>query len=138
MHKHIESYVHDGRIGVLVELAFEDSLLSRVDEFLSFAHDIALHIAATDPTDISDLLQQGFVKDPDVTIEKLIQQTIVKYGENIKITRFTRWDTEPTRPDNDGGPPKGPAVAMRLVKCCLLYTSPSPRDGLLSRMPSSA
>ena len=25
-----------------------------------------------------------------------------------------------------------------LVKICLLYTSPSPRDGLLSRMPSSA
>ena len=24
------------------------------------------------------------------------------------------------------------------VKTCLLYTSPSPRDGLLSRMPSSA
>ena len=26
----------------------------------------------------------------------------------------------------------------RLYKSCLLYTSPSPRDGLLSRMPSSA
>ena len=25
-----------------------------------------------------------------------------------------------------------------IVKRCLLYTSPSPRDGLLSRMPSSA
>ena len=25
-----------------------------------------------------------------------------------------------------------------LLKICLLYTSPSPRDGLLSRMPSSA
>ena len=25
-----------------------------------------------------------------------------------------------------------------LLFCCLLYTSPSPRDGLLSRMPSSA
>ena len=25
-----------------------------------------------------------------------------------------------------------------IVKSCLLYTSPSPRDGLLSRMPSSA
>ena len=25
-----------------------------------------------------------------------------------------------------------------LSNCCLLYTSPSPRDGLLSRMPSSA
>ena len=30
-----------------------------------------------------------------------------------------------------------PAIAA-LVYTCLLYTSPSPRDGLLSRMPSSA
>ena len=29
-------------------------------------------------------------------------------------------------------------VDVSLVKPCLLYTSPSPRDGLLSRMPSSA
>ena len=28
--------------------------------------------------------------------------------------------------------------AAVLRYCCLLYTSPSPRDGLLSRMPSSA
>ena len=27
---------------------------------------------------------------------------------------------------------------FRHLKTCLLYTSPSPRDGLLSRMPSSA
>ena len=36
----------------------------------------------------------------------------------------------------------GDAVAVGAVVClintCLLYTSPSPRDGLLSRMPSSA
>ena len=31
------------------------------------------------------------------------------------------------------GHPEGPTVNF-----CLLYTSPSPRDGLLSRMPSSA
>ena len=29
-------------------------------------------------------------------------------------------------------------VAQQRAKTCLLYTSPSPRDGLLSRMPSSA
>ena len=29
-------------------------------------------------------------------------------------------------------------VAQELETPCLLYTSPSPRDGLLSRMPSSA
>ena len=30
------------------------------------------------------------------------------------------------------------AVQIALLTICLLYTSPSPRDGLLSRMPSSA
>ena len=30
------------------------------------------------------------------------------------------------------------AEASDIPKICLLYTSPSPRDGLLSRMPSSA
>ena len=33
---------------------------------------------------------------------------------------------------------KGVLKAIEAVNGCLLYTSPSPRDGLLSRMPSSA
>ena len=33
---------------------------------------------------------------------------------------------------------KGGGVTFASSKRCLLYTSPSPRDGLLSRMPSSA
>ena len=30
------------------------------------------------------------------------------------------------------------ALLAAVISACLLYTSPSPRDGLLSRMPSSA
>ena len=39
-----------------------------------------------------------------------------------------------------GGPPKDPNEfdSRAIAWICLLYTSPSPRDGLLSRMPSSA
>ena len=33
---------------------------------------------------------------------------------------------------------RGDAAVIELTERCLLYTSPSPRDGLLSRMPSSA
>ena len=33
---------------------------------------------------------------------------------------------------------KGFNLNVQLFNDCLLYTSPSPRDGLLSRMPSSA
>ena len=37
------------------------------------------------------LLTQAFVKDPDLTVEKLIQEAITKTGENIKVTRFSRF-----------------------------------------------
>ena len=33
---------------------------------------------------------------------------------------------------------KKSTITKKAYKTCLLYTSPSPRDGLLSRMPSSA
>ena len=37
-----------------------------------------------------------------------------------------------------GGSGNGEQIAANKVKGCLLYTSPSPRDATLSRMPSSA
>ena len=36
------------------------------------------------------------------------------------------------------GPDQAHTIPEGLLVTCLLYTSPSPRDGLLSRMPSSA
>lgn len=36
------------------------------------------------------LLEQGFVKDPDTTIQQLLTQAIAKLGENIKVNRFAR------------------------------------------------
>ena len=51
---------------------------------------------------------------------------VVKILENNKITKIGHY----LRYDISG--------LEYFLKCCLLYTSPSPRDGLLSRMPSSA
>ena len=48
---------------------------------------------------------------------------------------------EATNEHGTNGMFQGPATDepnFRWFTCCLLYTSPSPRDGLLSRMPSSA
>ena len=38
----------------------------------------------------------------------------------------------------DDGPMDKPEIVSAMAQACLLYTSPSPRGGLLSRMPSSA
>ena len=47
--------------------------------------------------------------------------------------------TSPQRPGNFNAPlAVTRAAVLYVIRCCLLYTSPSPRDATLSRMPSSA
>ncbi len=49
----VDSYVHGGRIGVLVEVNCETDFVARTDDFKSLVHDLAMHIAATAPRFIS-------------------------------------------------------------------------------------
>lgn len=50
----IDSYVHSGRIGVLVEVNCETDFVARTDGFKEFAHNIALQIASMSPEYISE------------------------------------------------------------------------------------
>ena len=49
----IDSYVHDGRIGVVVEVNCETDFVARVDGFKELAHQVAMQIAAMNPTYVS-------------------------------------------------------------------------------------
>lgn len=53
----IGSYVHDGRIGVLVEVNCETDFVAKTDEFKELVKDISLHIVASAPeyVDINDV-----------------------------------------------------------------------------------
>ncbi|MCX6794025.1 MAG: hypothetical protein NTY06_02875 [Candidatus Gottesmanbacteria bacterium] len=46
----IESYVHAGRVGVLVELRCETDFVARTDDFKTLAHELALQVASMNPT----------------------------------------------------------------------------------------
>jgi len=50
----IESYVHGGRIGVLVEVNCETDFVARTDGFKEFAHQIALQVASMNPQYVSE------------------------------------------------------------------------------------
>ena len=53
------------------------------------------------------LLEQGFIKDPDLTIKELIASKIAEIGENIIIRRFTRYSVgEPLAGETARRPPK--------------------------------
>src|SRR5947207_15082382 len=45
----VDSYVHSGRIGVVVEVDCETDFVARTDDFKTLVHDIAMHIAASAP-----------------------------------------------------------------------------------------
>lgn len=87
----VESYVHGGRVGVLVEVLCETDFVARTDAFKVLVHEVALQIASMDPKDVKALLKQEYIRDTKQTIESLVKQAIGKLGENIQISRFTRF-----------------------------------------------
>ena len=110
--RYISSYVHAGRIGVLVEFDVSPHA-SEENAFLSFVKDVAMHIAASAPASMEDLLQQPFVKEPSVTVFELLNESSIVLTEEVSITRFVRWTAEVEKP-METEPPKSPAVIHRL------------------------
>lgn len=89
-HGHIFSYVHGGKIGVLVSLLCETDFVAKTDDFQSLGKELTLQIASMNPKNTEELLKQEYIRDPGVTIGDMIKSTIGKLGENIKIDGFTR------------------------------------------------
>jgi len=86
----IESYVHDGKIGVLVELNCESDFVARNAEFKDFAHEIAMQIASMNPQDVAELMTEPYIRDETKIIKNLMDEKIAKIGEKIQIKRFVR------------------------------------------------
>lgn len=86
----IDSYVHAGKIGVLVELLCETDFVARTDEFKKLAHEISLQVSSMNPKNINALLEMEYIRDSSKTIEVLIKEAVAKLGENIILGRFER------------------------------------------------
>ena len=131
----IGSYLHDSRIGVLVEVNCETDFVARNEKFQQIVKDISMHVAASSPVYVSAndipkadldsktaeftdkvktegkpekmvpqivdgmvkkyfaelcLLEQPFIKNPDITVGDYVKDGIAKLGENIIVRRFSR------------------------------------------------
>lgn len=105
----VESYIHGGgRIGVLVEVNCETDFVANTDDFRQLARNIAMQVAAMSPQVVSAddpqragiegtdeevcLMSQPFIRDSSRTIASLVQDTIAKTGENVRVRRFVRFE----------------------------------------------
>ncbi|NIA08642.1 MAG: translation elongation factor Ts [Nitrospiraceae bacterium] len=133
----IQCYIHPGnKLAALVEIDCETDFVAKTDQFVEFARNLAMHIAAANPICIRRedtpaelvkkerdifrkqaeesgkpdhiiekiidgriekfykeicLLEQPYVKDPDITIQDLLNELVAKMGESISIERFVRF-----------------------------------------------
>jgi elongation factor Ts len=95
----VASYIHaGGKIGVLVEVNCESDFVARTDDFKNLVHDIAMHIAATDPRFVhkEDVTPEAFEKEKDIyraqaaatgkpapVIEKIVEGKMAKFYEEV-------------------------------------------------------
>jgi elongation factor Ts len=133
----IETYIHaGGKLGVMVEVNCETDFVAKNSDFIEFAKNVAMHVAASNPVSVrredvpadlaererniyiqqaidsgkpaniaekmvdgkmdrffaeSCLVEQKFVKNPDLTIQDLLNELVAKLGENISVKRFARF-----------------------------------------------
>lgn len=130
----VGAYMHNtNEVAALVLLACETDFVSKNEEFVALAKDIAMHVAATDPKYVSKsqlpeeaiekakevfaaevadkpaemqekimegklasyfkdqiLMEQDFIKNPDLTISEMVTGAVQKFGENVSIEKFSR------------------------------------------------
>ena len=95
----VASYIHaGGKIGVLVEVNCESDFVARTEDFQSLLHDIAMHIAASDPKYIrkEDVTPEAFEKEKDIyraqaaatgkpanVVEKIVEGKMGKFYEEV-------------------------------------------------------
>lgn len=104
----VEAYIHaGGRLGALVEVDCETDFVARTAEMKELAHALAMQVAAMPSTSYVDrsempedetrspeeicLVDQSYIRDPSRTVADVIQEMVVKVGENVRVRRFARF-----------------------------------------------
>lgn len=134
----VSSYIHSNKeIGSMVVLRCETDFVSKNEEFVMLAREIALQVAASNPLYIKReeitpekmeeikslfvkevegkpenlkenilagkmdsylksfvLMEQQYIKDPEKTIQMLVDGAVQKFGERVEIERFVRFSAK--------------------------------------------
>lgn len=99
----IESYVHSGRIGVIVEVNCETDFVARLDDFKTLAHEVAMQIAAMSPKYVSEadipaeemervkaelMASESLASKPEEMREKIVEGQLKKhFAEQVLMSQ---------------------------------------------------
>ena len=96
----VESYIHGGRIGVLIEVNSETDFVSKNEEFKAFVKDMAMQVAAANPKYVTreevpaeqvehekNVLREQALNEgkPEKIVEKMVEGRLEKFYEEIVL-----------------------------------------------------
>jgi len=106
----VSSYIHaGGKIGVLVEVDCETDFVARTDQFMEFAREVAMHVAAASPLYVSDDEVDQDAKDAELRVlreqaaaegkpenvqEKIVEGRLKKWLQDVVLLDQTHVNEE--------------------------------------------
>jgi len=88
----IFSYVHHNRkVGSMVELQCETDFVSGNEEFKKLGAEFAMQIASVEAATVEELLKSEYIREPGKTMNDLLKEAVLKFGENTKVARISKW-----------------------------------------------
>ena len=96
----VDSYIHGGRIGVLIEVNSETDFVSKNEEFKAFVRDMAMQVAAANPKYVTreevpaeqvehekNVLREQALNEgkPEKIVEKMVEGRLEKFYEEIVL-----------------------------------------------------
>ena len=87
------SYVHHNKkIATIIELRCETDFVSGNEDFRKFGQEVAMQAASFRGTDVEKFMKEEYIRDTSKTVEDLLKDAVLKFGENLKIARIIRWE----------------------------------------------
>lgn len=88
----IFSYIHHNKkIASLIELFCETDFVAGNQDFQKLGQELAMQVASMRAGNVEELLNQEYIRDPSKKVNDLLKEAVLKFGENIKVGRFLRW-----------------------------------------------
>lgn len=72
----VDSYIHGGRIGVIIEVNSETDFVAKTDEFKQFVKDMAMQVAAANPKYVSrdEVTEEEIAHEREIQVNKVINE----------------------------------------------------------------
>ena len=88
----IFAYVHHNKkVASLIQLACETDFVSGNKDFQLLGNELAMQAASIRAETNEEFLKQEYIRDASKTVNDLIKEAVLKFGENIKLVKFVRW-----------------------------------------------